>query len=186
MAPPGAALHAAADARHGGPCWRGSPMPDRSPRSTTSALTIRPLDATTWESFADLVLRNNGIYGGCWCIAFHTAYQRGVSNPRTLKEQLVRSNRAHAALVFDEGGLVQGWCQYGGLDELRLRHARAYNKDPPPRARWRITCIFVDEHRRGEGIARAALEGALALIAAAGGGRVEAISETTADRQAQG
>jgi len=38
----------------------------------------------------------------------------------------------------------------------------------------------------GRGVARAGLEGALAQIAAAGGGLVEAISETTTGRQAQG
>ncbi len=162
------------------------PAPEAAIPSAGSAYTIRPLDASTWESFEELVLRNNGIYGGCWCIAFHTAYQRRVSDPRTLKEQLVRTNHAHAALVFDANGRVQGWCQYGDPEELELRHARAYRKDPPRRAEWRITCIFVDKRHRGEGIARAALEGALVLIAAAGGGRVEAISETTADREAQG
>ena len=36
------------------------------------------------------------------------------------------------------------------------------------------------------GVARAGLEGALAQIAAAGGGLVEAISEVTAGREAQG
>ena len=54
----------------------------------------RPLDASTWDDFADLVERNNGVYGGCWCIAHHTAYQRGISDPRTLKEELVRAGRA--------------------------------------------------------------------------------------------
>jgi ribosomal protein S18 acetylase RimI-like enzyme len=150
-----------------------------------SAYSIRPLDASTWDAFADLVERNNGIYGGCWCIAFHTAYQRGVSDPRTLKEQLVRAGEAHAALVF-EADRVQGWCQYGGPDELGLKHLREYLKDPPPPADWRITCIFVDKRHRGQGIARAALDGALAQIAAAGGGRVEAISETVSGRDAQG
>jgi GNAT superfamily N-acetyltransferase len=148
--------------------------------------TTRPLDASTWEPFAELVERNNGIYGGCWCVAFHSAYERGVSDPRTLKEQLVRSGDAHAALVFDEHGLAQGWCQYGGTAELELRHRREYRKDPPPAARWRITCIFVDRRHRGQGIARAGLEGALEQIAAAGGGLVEAISETIAHREAQG
>ena len=42
----------------------------------------RALDASIWDLFAGLVERNNGIYGGCWCIAFHSAYQRGVSEPR--------------------------------------------------------------------------------------------------------
>ena len=35
---------------------------------------------------------------------------------------------------------MQGWCQYGDTEELALRHARIYQKDPPPRAQWRITC----------------------------------------------
>jgi ribosomal protein S18 acetylase RimI-like enzyme len=146
----------------------------------------RPLDASTWDAFAELVERNNGIYGGCWCVAFHTEYERGVSDPRTLKEELVRAGRAHAALVFDEAHLAQGWCQYGSPEELGLKHHREYAKDPPPKARWRITCIFVDKGHRGRGVARAGLEGALAQIAAAGGGLVEAISEATAGREAQG
>lgn len=168
-------------------------MPDRFSQAPKAAIspaeatyTIRPLDASTWDAFAELVQRNNGIYGGCWCIAYHSEYRRGVSDPRTLKEQLVRADRAHAALVFDEDGLAQGWCQYGTPDELQLKHGRAYEKDPPPRARWRITCIFVDKRHRGQGVARTALEGALAQIATTGGGLVEAISEVTSSREAQG
>ena len=147
--------------------------------------TIRPLDASTWDAFAELVERNNGIYGGCWCIGHHREYERGVSDPRTLKEQLVRAGRAHAALVFDEDDVAQGWCQYGGREELGLKHTREYAKDPPPPARWRIACIFVDKRHRGQGVARAGLEGALAQIATAGGGLVEAISEVTTGRDAQ-
>jgi GNAT superfamily N-acetyltransferase len=145
----------------------------------------RPLEASTWDAFAELVERNNGVYGGCWCVAFHTAYEREIRDHRGLKEQLVRAGDAHAALVFDEEGLAQGWCQYGSPGELRLRHRLEYRKDPPPPARWRITCIFVDKKHRGQGIARAGIKGALAQIAAAGGGLVEAISETTTGRVAQ-
>jgi hypothetical protein len=62
--------------------------------------TIRPLDPSTWDAFAELVERNNGIYGGCWCVAFHTAYHREIRDHRALKEQLVRAGQAHAALVL--------------------------------------------------------------------------------------
>ena len=151
----------------------------------TPSYTIEPLDAGTWDAFAELVERNNGVYGGCWCIAHHREYRRGVSDPRTLKEELVRTGRAHAALVLDENGLAQGWCQYGSPQELALKHQREYAKDPPPPAHWRIACIFVDKHHRSRGVARAALEGALVQIASAGGGLVEAISEVTAGREAQ-
>lgn len=151
----------------------------------TEPLTARALDASTWDAFAELVERNNGVYGGCWCIVHHPEYQRGVSDPRTLKRQLVHDGRAHAALVLDAEGRAQGWCQYGPRDALLLKHRREYEKEPPATAAWRIACIFVDKRHRRRGVARTALEGALAQIAAAGGGLVEAVSETTAGRQAQ-
>jgi GNAT superfamily N-acetyltransferase len=152
---------------------------------TAAGFTVRQLEAATWDAFAELVERNNGIYGGCWCIPYHVEYQRRVSDPKTLKEELVRSGRARAALVFDGAARAQGWCQYGRSEELSLRHGREYAKEPPPPANWRITCIFVDKRHRGQGIARIALAGALTEIGAAGGGLVEAISETTEGREAQ-
>ena len=84
-------------------------------------------------------------------------------------------------------GAAQGWCQYGSPEELPgIKHRREYDKDAPPRPDWRITCFYVDKRHRGQGIARAALEGALDQIARAGGGLVEAIPEVTAGREAQG
>jgi GNAT superfamily N-acetyltransferase len=80
---------------------------------------------------------------------------------------------------------VHGWCQYGPKDELVLKHRREYEKEPPDPAAWRIACIFVDKRHRRSGVARAALEGALGQIAAAGGGLVEAVSEVTLGRAAQ-
>ncbi|MEV4560055.1 GNAT family N-acetyltransferase [Kitasatospora sp. NPDC049285] len=99
----------------------------------------------------------------------------------------VRAGRAHAALVLDEDGTAQGWCQYGDPAEVsRIKHRRAYEQDAPAEPDWRIGCVFVDRRHRGRGVARAALEGALDLIARAGGGSVEAISEATAGREAPG
>lgn len=149
--------------------------------------TTRPLDAATWDAFAELVLRNNGVFGGCWCIGYHPECgQKGISH-RAAKEERVRTDRAHAALVQDEKGAAQGWCQYGSPDELpNIKHSRRYHQEPPPRPDWRITCVFVDRQHRGQGVARAALEGALDQIARAGGGLVEAIPEATSGRQAPG
>jgi len=149
--------------------------------------TIRPLDSSTWAVFADLVERNNGIFGGCWCMGYHTDDSRDAARNRAGKQDRVRTDRAHAALVIDSDGAAQGWCQYGRPEELpRIKHRREYEKDAPPPADWRITCFFVDKKHRGQGVARAALEGALDQIAQAGGGRVEAISEVTAGREAPG
>ena len=150
--------------------------------------TTRPLDASTWAAFAELAERNNGVYGGCWCMAYHPEVSRThPAHNRAAKQRRVHEGRAHAALVLDEAGSAQGWCQYGIPGELPdIKHKREYDKDPPPPPDWRITCLFVDKKHRGQGIARAALEGALDQIAHLGGGRVEAISEVTVGRQAQG
>jgi GNAT superfamily N-acetyltransferase len=152
------------------------------------AYTTRPLDASTWPAFAELVERNNGIFGGCWCMGFHPDDSRtDAAYNRDTKKRRVRSGRAHAALVFDEDGTAQGWCQYGSPEELPgIKHRREYDKDAPPLPDWRITCFYVDKKHRGQGVARAALEGALGQIAQAGGGLAEAISEVTAGRQAPG
>lgn len=149
--------------------------------------TVLPLTATTWDAFAELVERNNGIFGGCWCLGYHAESRQRGNNRRSIKEDRVRTDRAHAALVLDGDGLAQGWCQYGSPNELpAIKHRRAYDKDAPQRPDWRITCVYVDPGHRGQGVARVAVEGALAQIAEAGGGLVEAISEVTADREAQG
>jgi hypothetical protein len=81
--------------------------------------TTRPLDASTWGAFAELIERNNGVYGGCWCMGYHPDDSRtDAALNRASKERRVREDRAHAALVFDESGTAQGWCQYGSPEEL--------------------------------------------------------------------
>jgi len=149
--------------------------------------TVGTLDATTWDAFAELVERNNGIFGGCWCIGYHPeCRQRGISY-RDVKHERVLDDRAHAALVFDTDGRAQGWAQWGDPQELPgIKHSRAYGQEPPPLPDWRITCIYVDPKHRGQGIARLALEEALRQIAGRGGGLVEAIPEATAGRVAPG
>ncbi len=161
-------------------------MATRSKADQTT-YTTRPLDASTWDAFAELLERNNGVFGGCWCIGFHPECgQKGISH-RAVKEDRVRTDRAHAALVFDETGSAQGWCQYGSPEELpNIKHRREYMKDEPPLPDWRITCFYVDTKHRGQGVARAALEGALDQIGQAGGGLVEAIPEVTEGREAHG
>ena len=151
--------------------------------------TIRPLDASTWAAFAELAERNNGVYGGCWCMAYHPEVSRtDAAQNRAGKERRVRGGRAHAALVFDDRRLQPK----GGASTAARRnslvsstgvHTRRTRRQRPD---WRITCFFADKRHRGQGIARAALEGALDQIAHLGGGLVEAISEVTVGRQAQG
>jgi len=105
--------------------------------------TIRPLDMTTWDAWSDLVVRNGGVFGGCWCIGFHPeAFGKSVAENRERKLARVRKGEAHAAVVFDRDEAV-GWCQFGSPAELtRIKHRRAYEEQPPVPPDWRITCFL--------------------------------------------
>ncbi|ANS76807.1 GCN5 family acetyltransferase [Paenibacillus yonginensis] len=154
-----------------------------------SGFIIKPLDEGTWDDFARLVEKNNGVWGGCWCMAFHeegVGRNKSASQNRAEKECRVREGRAHATLVYD-GPDVVGWCQFGTSDELpRIKHKREYLKGLTEAPCWRITCLFVDRNYRGRGVASAALEGALNEIARLGGGTVESYPEDAEGRTVSG
>jgi GNAT superfamily N-acetyltransferase len=99
---------------------------------------------------------------------------------RTRKLERVRAGTTHAALVFDGDDCV-GWCQFGAPTEVpRIKSRAAYEKGITTLPDWRIACNFVGKGHRRQGVATAALEGALELLAALGGGRVEGYPEDAA------
>jgi len=152
-----------------------------------SKYTTRPLDAGTWDAYARLLDKHHGAgFGsGCWCTWFHPREETGNSaeTGRACKERLVREGKAHAAVVF-EGDVAVGWCQFGTPAELpRIFHKKEYEADLISLPGYRITCIFVDRNHRREGVAAVAVDGALDLIAMAGGGVVEAYPQDTAGKK---
>lgn len=146
--------------------------------------TIAPLTVETWDLFAALVERHNGIFSGCWCVWFHPDCEernKSYDRNRALKQQLVAKGVAHAALVVrdgDDGQEAIAWAEYGTPVELpNIHHRKQYLADLRAEAEdepdYRITCIFVDKRFRRHGLVTVALQGALDLIAQAGGGVVE-------------
>ncbi len=151
--------------------------------------TVKHLDESTWQDFARLVEKHNGVWGGCWCMAFHeegVGRGKSASQNRSEKERRVRGGRAHAALVYDGANAV-GWCQFGPADELpRIKLKKDYLNGLTELPDWRITCFFVDREYRGKGVAAIALAGALNEIARLGGGTVESYPEDAEGRSVSG
>ncbi|WP_374009567.1 GNAT family N-acetyltransferase [Leifsonia sp. LS-T14] len=137
--------------------------------------TIKPLTPETFPAWLALAEKHNGVWGGCYCSYFHGDTSQTVKadyDGPTFKKRLVDEGVAHAALVF-EGDRAIAWCEYGSPQELpRIYHRKQYDAGETSPAPWRITCFFVDRDNRRVGVAREALDGALALIAEAGGGEV--------------
>ena len=142
--------------------------------------TVSALDESTWDAFAELVERNNGVFGGCWCMGFHpegVGKETTAEQNRARKLERVRAGTTHAALVFNGDDCV-GWCQFGPPNELpRIKSRAAYEKGVTTPTDWRIACNFVGQGHRRAGVASAGLKGALDLIADLGGGKVEGYPE---------
>jgi GNAT superfamily N-acetyltransferase len=146
---------------------------------TEPGYTVKALDESTWPAFAALVERNNGVFGGCWCMGFHPEGldRKSPSVNRDRKHERVRAGKAHAALVF-EGDDCLGWCQFGSPDEVaRIKNRKEYEAGATEAPTWRLGCCFVGKGLRRRGVASAAIAGALELIAELGGGTVEGYPE---------
>ena len=154
--------------------------------------TIVALTPQTWDLFADLVERQGGLFGNCWCRWFHADHDAGVErdgSSRAFKRRMVDEGVAHAALVVRDAEAV-AWAEYGTPEELpSIHHRKQYDTEVAlgaPSTDWRVTCIQVDKRFRKQGLAEAALRGALDLIAAAGGGVVEGYPHDLAEKKALG
>jgi len=165
-------------------------MPTEDPGPTI----VKPLTPETWPLFAAMVERHKGIFGGCWCVKFHPErddHVPGYDGNRAFKQCLVDEGVAHAALVVREGEDGEeaiAWAEYGTPAELPdLHHSKQYHADLEAAGErepdFRVTCIFVDKRFREHGLVTVALEGALGLIAAAGGGVVEGYPHVPGERR---
>ncbi len=145
----------------------------------------KPLNKETWPDFERIVEANNGVWGGCWCMWYHEDPKHSTPEMRReAKRCRVMEDRTHASLVY-EGDECVGWCQFGSPDEIpRIHNQRAYFATEPKLPDWRITCFFSGKGHRGDGVASAALEGAIEQIRLAGGGRIEGYPEETEGRKA--
>lgn len=142
----------------------------------TKGYAVAPLSVDTWDAFAGLVERHNGIFGGCWCTYFHPSCEQrepGYEGSKAMKKAYVEQGRAHAALVMD-GDEAIAWAEFGPPEELpNIHHRKQYDAEADLVPDYRITCVFVDKRHRRSGCAKLALAGALELIAAEGGGVFE-------------
>jgi GNAT superfamily N-acetyltransferase len=111
--------------------------------------------------------------GACTSNCFPDPPERREIGNRALKQRFVEEGRAHAALVFD-GDEAVAWAEYGTVEELpNIHHRKQWEQTVEQVPDYRITCVYVGRQHRRQGLAEVAVRGALELIAAQGGGRVE-------------
>jgi len=150
-------------------------------KSMPVEITVKEFSKETWPNFEALFGKHRGVRGGCWC-TFHlctsTQYIKMTKDERKeLQRSLADLGLGSGIIVYD-GTTPVAWCQVGLAERFpgydRMRSYKELNLPSDSLPRWRISCIFVDKHRRGEGLSQLALKSALKFIREHGGGIVEA------------
>jgi hypothetical protein len=158
---------------------------------TENTYSSKELSPTTWPDFQALFAKHNGVWGGCWCMFYHTKGEFLIKDHapenKKAKKALVKRRRTHGIIVYS-GMTPVGWVQYGPKPELpRIDGSRTYqglSLDSEGRRLWRITCFFVDRNYRRKGVSGFGLNAALASIKKKGGGLVESYPSTKPNKGA--
>ena len=147
----------------------------------TSEFIVKEFSQESWPDFETLFGKHKGVRGGCWCtfnLCTSTQFnQMGRDGRKAFHKDLADQGLGSGLIVYDED-IPIAWCQFGLAERFpRFDRMRAYNAlDPTLKVapRWRIACLFVDKHRRREGLSTLALQAALETIGKQGGGIIEA------------
>ncbi|HTO58206.1 MAG TPA: GNAT family N-acetyltransferase [Pseudomonadales bacterium] len=155
------------------------------------SLTIRPLTPSRWKD-VEAVFNAKGcsIARGCWCM-FYRRSGPGAAPPNGMTRP--QRNRAELKALVDGGtppGLIGyrgktpvGWVSLGPREDFAKLKRSAVMKPVDDKPVWSIICFVVPQEYRGQGVARALLDGAIAYAKKRGATLVEAYP---VDRAARG
>jgi GNAT superfamily N-acetyltransferase len=139
-------------------------------------LTVHPLTPDRWPDLEAIFhARGCSVARGCWCMYYRHSGERAATPAGTTRAQ---ASRAELKALVDGGkmtGLVGyragapvGWISFGPREDFaRLRRSpvmKAVDDQPV----WSIVCFVVPAEYRGQGVARALLDGAVAYARKAG------------------
>lgn len=145
-------------------------------------LTIAPLTPDRWPDL-EAIFKAKGcsVARGCWCMFYR---QSGAPEPLPPGVTRAQANRAGLKALVDAGhppgllgyrdGVPVGWVSIGPREEYAKLERSPVMKAVDDRPVWSVICFVVPAEYRGQGVARALLEGAVAYAKEHGATRVEA------------
>ena len=158
---------------------------------SNDSLTIRPLTPSRWED-VEAVFNAKGcsVARGCWCM-FYRRSGPGAAVPNGMTR--AQRNRAELKALVDGGtppGLIGyrgktpvGWVSLGPREDFAKLKRSQVMKPVDAKPVWSIICFVVPQEFRGQGVARALLDGAITYAKKRGATLLEAYP---VDRAARG
>ena len=147
------------------------------------SLRIEPLTPERWPDLEALFGRGGASYG-CWCMFFRrtsteTSKAKAADNKADL-QALADAEPASGLLAYDGPDAV-GWVGLGPRSSF-ARLVRSRNLKPVDAVQtWSIVCFYVARQRRGQGIARDLLDGAVTYAQANGAPAIEGYARDASD-----
>jgi ribosomal protein S18 acetylase RimI-like enzyme len=135
-----------------------------SSRSASDApFRIEPLTSTSWDALAEL-FREGGDPRWCWCQYWRLRSKDfSAAKVPQLRDRLLEqaTSAQPPGLVAFDGDRAVGWVSLGPRSDFeRVERSRVIPR-VDDRPVWSIVCFAVSASARGQGVARALLEGAI-------------------------
>lgn len=153
-------------------------------------LTVVPLTQDRWPDL-EMVFGAKGcsIARGCWCMAYRRS---GAQDSLPAGTSRAEANRASLKALVDAGrspGLIAyhgkvpvGWVSLAPRDEFAKLKRSPVMKPVDDKPVWSIICFVVPSPYRGQGVAHALLQGAIAYARRHGATLIEAYPVDKAER----
>jgi len=145
-------------------------------------LTVRPLTRGRWRDL-EAVFNAKGcsVARGCWCMYYRRSGSRGPLRAGITRAQAnradlkaLRGSREPPGLIGYRGKVPVGWVSLGPRDDYAKLQRSPVMKAVDERPVWSIVCFVVPSQYRGQGVARALLDGAIAYARKRGVALLEA------------
>ncbi len=133
-------------------------------------LAIRPLTPARWADLESIFnARGCSVARGCWCMYYrHSGRQPAPAAGESVAERnrrrfkaLVDAGRFTGVIAY-RGRTPVGWLSFGPREDFAKLQRSPVMKPVDDRPVWSIICFVVPGEYRGQGVARALLDGAVA------------------------
>jgi ribosomal protein S18 acetylase RimI-like enzyme len=155
-------------------------------------VTVRPLTPERWPDLETLFnARGCSVARGCWCMFYRQSgadpsagsYASKVKKSRLQLKALVDAGRP-PGLIGYRGKTPVGWISLGPREEFAKLARSQVMKPVDDQPVWSIVCFVVPSEFRGQGVAHALLEGAIAYARKQGAKLLEAYPVDKVERSA--
>jgi len=133
-------------------------------------LTVSPLTPERWPDLETLFnAKGCSVARGCWCMFYRRSGARGPLPAGTTAAQANRADLKKLTrgdtppgLIGYRGKLPVGWVSLGPREDYAKLQRSPVMKPVDDKPVWSIICFVVPSEHRGQGVARALLDGAIA------------------------